>query len=116
MRGASDLWERTRPDHWWGGAALGFLVVALADLLWMINRPGNALPSPAVTIGSFAGPAAVAITLSSAGMVISRRAGYRPWLSSTALCLSLGFVALCTLGAVLFVVAMLQGMEALSNF
>lgn len=52
----------------------------------------------------------------SAGMVISRRAGYRPWFSAAALYLSLGFVALCALGAVLFVVAMLQGLQALSNF
>ncbi|UGT55209.1 hypothetical protein [Nocardia asteroides] len=111
-----DLRKRIRPDDWWGGAALGFLVVALVDLVWMVNRPGNELPSPAVTIGSFAGPAALAIALSSAGMVISRRAGRRPWLSSAALYLSLGFVALCALGAVLFVVAMLQGLEALSNF
>ncbi|WP_280302417.1 hypothetical protein [Nocardia neocaledoniensis] len=111
-----DLRKRTRPDSWWGGAALGFLAVALTDLLWMINRPGNELPSPAVTIGSFAGPAALAIALSSAGIVLSRRAGHRPWLSSTALCLSLAFIALCALGTVLFVVTMLQGLEALSNF
>ncbi|MEV0335628.1 hypothetical protein [Nocardia sp. NPDC050717] len=88
----------------------------MADLLWTMNRPGNALPSPIITIAGFAVPTAIAIALSSTGMVISRRAGLRPWLSAAALRLSLAFVALCTLGAALFVVTMLQGLDALSNF
>ncbi|WP_280346412.1 hypothetical protein [Nocardia neocaledoniensis] len=96
--------------------ALIFLAAAVADLVWMVNRPGNELPPPTVTIGSFAVPAAIAIALSSAGIVISRRAGLRSWLSSTALCLSLSFVVLCGIGAAAYVVAMLQGLEALSNF
>lgn len=116
VRGLLGLRERTRPDDWWGGAALGFLVVAVADLVWMMNRPGVELPTVVVTIGSFAAPAAIAIAVSLAGVVVSRRAGLRPWLSAVALRLSLSFVALCGVGAFAYVVLMLRGLDALSRF
>ncbi|MFF0546017.1 hypothetical protein ACFYTF_24575 [Nocardia thailandica] len=112
------LWlrHRTRPDDWWGGAALILLVAAVAVLIWTMDRPGNELPHPAVTIGTFTGPAAIAIAVSSTGIVVSRRAGIRPWLSPVALRLALGYIVLCGVGVVAYVALMLQGLDALSKF
>lgn len=99
-----------------GGVALGLLVVATAALFWRMNQPGDELPPPVVTIGSFAGPAALAIMASLAGAVIGRRVGVRPRLAAVALRLSLGFVVMCAAGAVGYIVLALSALDSLSNF
>ncbi|MEV0062803.1 hypothetical protein [Nocardia sp. NPDC050718] len=99
-----------------GGTAIGFLAVALVAFVWVLDQPSVDLPSPAITLGSFTVPAAVAVALSGAGLAMARRAGVRSWLAPVAFRLSVGFVVMLGGGVAIGILMMHRMGDALSSF